>query len=164
MAECLDLLVKKNVCRFIEPGQPMCAVSFNTTSALIFHYFLEHGRYLCNNCTLSFFSMHDLEIHQHSVEQAHESNYWFKKPNSKYFYDLFIIEPVRCGYCGLPYRDMTSVQKHQTLMHNQKDKTSARMGKWFFRCAFCPHVFRQRYQLRNHEQGFHLLVSNNYYF
>lgn len=75
MAECLDLLVKKNVCRFIEPGQPMCAVSFNTTSALIFHYFLEHGRYLCNNCTLSFFSMHDLEIHQHSVEQAHESNY-----------------------------------------------------------------------------------------
>lgn len=75
MAECMDLLVKKNVCKFIEPGQPMCAVNFKTTSALIFHYFLEHGRYLCNNCTLSFFSMHDLEVHQHTVEQAHESKY-----------------------------------------------------------------------------------------
>lgn len=73
MAECMDLLSKRNLCRYIEPGQSMCASYFNTTSALIFHYFLEHGRYLCNNCTLSFISLHELETHSHSVEQAHES-------------------------------------------------------------------------------------------
>lgn len=46
--------------------------------------------------------------------------------------NCLITEPVRCGYCGLPYKDMSSVQKHQTMMHNLKDKLNARMGKKFF--------------------------------
>lgn len=51
------------------------------------------------------------------------------------------------------------MQKHQTTMHNFKDKLNERMGKKFFQCAFCPHVFRQKYQLKNHEHASHLLVS-----
>lgn len=31
-------------------------------------------------------------------------------------------EPVRCGYCGLPYKDMSSVQKHQSMVHNFEEK------------------------------------------
>lgn len=67
MAECMDLLSKKNLCKYIESGQSMCASHFNTIPALIFHYFLEHGRYLCNNCTLSFLGLQELESHQHTV-------------------------------------------------------------------------------------------------
>lgn len=73
MKECERMCSIGNVCHFCENGERMCAQKFNTTTALIIHFWKEHRLLLCSNCDESFVTISELEKHRHTYERIHDS-------------------------------------------------------------------------------------------
>lgn len=152
VANCLTLLSRKNVCRYIEQGKQMCGLNYETTTALIIHFLTEHGQYLCNHCDRYFSNMHELETHRHNGQLLHESK--IKPSKLIQIILLFLLGPIKCPMCGKTFKSMAAIQKHQMMSHNPMADGS-RGGNSFFSCEYCPHVFWQSFQLKTHQQEFH---------
>lgn len=67
----------------------MCGKNYNTTSALIFHFLNEHFKYLCSNCDQYFDDVYDLEHHEHTHENVHDSEYKREKRKKFFVFDIF---------------------------------------------------------------------------
>lgn len=84
METCRKLCSVPNVCNYSWYGGTMCGKNYNTTSALIFHFLNEHFKYLCSNCDQYFDDVYDLEHHEHTHENVHDSEY--KREKRKKFF------------------------------------------------------------------------------
>lgn len=70
---CETFLEAKNLCTYVYESGYMCAEEFRHVASLLAHSIEDHGVYLCVHCKKKFTSAADLELHDHTTVQAHES-------------------------------------------------------------------------------------------